>query len=160
MELKSNSERFSCVESFKTCPNGIQPSVQSLIKPIDHKWSPRINTCIGNEMKGSQLTADISDHLFSESPTINMQRTKIVHIESPGKFYVECQNSVINQMELNKYANMSTVPPTVDKNGVYLVQKVNDMNWYRAKLCSILSVSECLMFFIDYGSKHVVNRSK
>lgn len=109
---------------------------------------------------GRSLSADKYEFCSDsdQSPTMNIQRTEIVHIESPAKFYIRKHN--INQIELNKYADISTIAPTPELSTVYLAQKSNDKNWYRAKVCGRSSEKEFLMVFIDYGFKHVVNKSK
>lgn len=111
-----------------------------------------------SKVKGNQFNVAPSDHLFNESPTMNIQRTEIVHIESPAKFYI--RKHEINQMELNKYSDISTIAATPELGTVYLAQKSNDKNWYRAKVCGRSSDNEFFMVFIDYGFKHVVNKTK
>lgn len=156
-KLESYSGRNSCADND-------QSLIKSSTSNVDHKWSSRTEDLdIGNDknnVREKQSNADISDHLLNNSPQLHMQRTEIIHIESPAKFYIKNPNAEINQMELNKYANTTTFASTVDMNTLYLVQKSNDMNWYRAKVSRNRNGTEFLMIFIDHGFKHIVNRSK
>lgn len=151
------------MESYSTrnlCAKNDQSFIESVTSCIDQKWSaPTEALCVGNErndLTGSRFSADISNHL----PNINIQRTEFIHIESPVKFYVKNENVKINQLELNKFADLTTTASTVDMKTVYLVQKGNDINWYRAKVYSKHNDTELLMVFIDYGFKYVVEKNK
>lgn len=155
MEPKLNSEH---------CVNDEQSSIESVSPHMDHKWEQRIeDLTIGNgnsNAKESQFSSNISEYLFNRS-IINVERTQIIHVDSPAKFYIKNRHLEINQMELNEYANIMTAASTVDMNTVYLVQKSNDLNWYRAKaLTTIRNGNDFIMIFIDHGYKHVVNKSK
>lgn len=146
--------RNLCADGSKTCPD----NDQSIVELITNN-----EICVENterELKGNHLEVNTSEVRFNESPTINMQRTEIVHIESPVKFFIKKHNYEINQMELNKYADISTIASTPELSTVYLAQKSNDENWYRAKVCCKSNGNKVPMVFIDYGSKHVVNKTK
>lgn len=91
---------------------------------------------------------------------INIQRTKIAHIDSPSRFYIVKPDYKINQIKLNKYAEEANISRKVDVNILYLVQKPHDLNWHRAKVCSPHNENEYLMSFVDYGYKHVVKKDK
>lgn len=155
IESQSNSERFAHNKYLVT---------ESVASHVHHEWRQQTeDLCIGNSNNEDIGKSENSDNLqFSESSVINMERTEIVHIDSPAKFYIKNKKFEINQMELNKYANTATLTSTVDMNMVYLVQKSNDMNWYRAKVCTPRgrNENEFLMIFIDCGYKHVVHKSK
>lgn len=131
---------------------------------VDRNSSPRTDAlCFEskkNSGKATQFSVDSSVPLFNEKPTILMQRAVISYIESPAKFYVKNQNSEISQLELNNCSNIASTASRVQMGVVYSVQKSNDINWYRAKVCSDYKENEFFMLFIDHGFKHVVHKSK
>lgn len=151
MKLESCSERGA---------NDIHLGIESVSLHIDQRIE---DFTIGkgiNYAKESQFSSNISEYLFNAS-VINVQRTQIIHVDSPAKFFIKYQLSKINQMELNKCANIMTDASTIDMKTVYLVQKSNDMNWYRAKvLATTRDENDFIMIFIDHGYKYAVNKSK
>lgn len=146
------------------CVNDKQSGIESVFPHIDHKWQQRIeDLTIGNGIsnaKDSQFSSNISEYLSNRS-VINVERAQIIHVDSPAKFYIKNCHLEINQMELNECANIMTAASTVATDTVYLAQKSNDLNWYRAKaLTTIRNGSYVTMIFIDHGHIHAVNKSK
>lgn len=143
-----------CAGEYEACSENDQSMIGLVTKQ---------EICVENgkrSVKENHFSVNSSEFRFNESATINMHRTEIVHIQSPAKFYIKKQNYEINQMELNKCGEMSTIVPELDSNTVYLAQKSNDNNWYRTKVCAKWSENEYLMAFIDYGFRHVARKNK
>lgn len=134
----------------RSCSRTNEKDKPQLIEPM------RVKHPIDHE-KANEVVEECS---ILERSLINIQRTKISHIDSPSRFYIVKPDYKINQIKLNKYAEEANISRKVDVNILYLVQKPHDLNWHRAKVCSLHSENEYFMNFVDYGYRHVVKKDK
>nr|CAD7260952.1 unnamed protein product [Timema shepardi] len=92
----------------------------------------------------------------------------VTHVKSPGDFYVQRTSDrahlSASESQFNKLGSMGKPPSHIMKNGVYLVQYLADMKWYRGRVQSIIKKSDkdesALILYIDFGNTEVVPKSR